>query len=164
MPRYATITGDGTLDRRLRVELPKRTRSSAKKASGAGGRVVRRKLKLLVPPRLKSVRATIGMRTDSDRSAGGAVLTKVGFNVGKSRRRTIPARSTDKGVGISRANIHWWVLGTKPRKTAAGRRTGKMPANGRDLVEIAATSTKSEQLKAIADSFRKDIAKLGGGR
>lgn len=61
----------------------------------------------------------------------GGYTAKVGFGVGmrgsKRLDRLTEGTSEKTGsVGIAGANIHWWVLGTKGRRTKSGGYTGKI--------------------------------------
>lgn len=71
------------------------------------------------PPAVKkAARKTIGRRYKADK--GGQPAAKVGFGVGRpSRKKREEARaryeSSQPGVGLSSANIHWFTLGTRRR-------------------------------------------------
>jgi len=50
----------------------------------------------------------------------------VGFGAGKRRKYVRPAGRP--GQGISKENIHWFVLGTQPRRTSRGLARGRIDA------------------------------------
>jgi hypothetical protein len=73
----------------------------------------------------KEVRATIGKRLQK---VGDDYVGKAGFGVGKSsksKKVKAATRHGEKGgVGISSANIHWFVLGTAERFTGSKQAGG----------------------------------------
>lgn len=74
-----------------------------------------------------SIAATVGEWAQAQE---GGALGKMGAGVG--RDKVTARRSTTKGVGISAANVHWWVLGTKDRFNGVrNRRNGQRPIAGR---------------------------------
>jgi len=110
-------------------------------------------------------RKMIGKRLNKD---GGAIVSgKAGFAVGKGSKKKREKASQrhqrgqgggheTRGVGVSAANIHWFVLGTKERKTGSGHATGAIPAlldgvitrasAGAGEVMVAAARAKIQQL------------------
>lgn len=80
--------------------------------------------------RLKaSARKTVGYSlVTAKKSIVGKVVrvpvkAKVGFGVGK---RTKPGTRNRPGVGVSKQNIHWFVLGTSRRKTSKNQDRGQI--------------------------------------
>lgn len=102
------------------------------------------------------------------------ILAKVGFGVGpkKTQKPRRSKRTGRGGVGISAQNIHWWVAGTKERRTkghkvrtrSQGHSTGKMPSFQPGLAAIAATKSSGKQnaemIKRGALALEKEVLKL----
>lgn len=106
--------------------------------------------------KLASVRKAVGSKV---KSGDGKIEAKVGFGVGK--RSKTPKRSKASiargGVGMSKQNIHWYVLGTKDRTTKKGWRRGRMPAH---LGIIARALWHSRHLDAdLLRELRAEIEK-----
>jgi hypothetical protein len=123
-------------DRELKRKLDRLSRKGSKKAIEAGVRAG-------MQPVAKAMRAGINMTSDASpelkreaRKTIGARIVKatkkeerqgkVGFKVGKrkaaigkavaAREKRIAKGAKGGGVGVSAANVHWFVLGTKKRK------------------------------------------------
>ncbi len=78
-----------------------------------------------ISPELKrALKRTAGKRSKKNRR-NGRFEAKIGLGDGKRKK---PKRSgrTQGGIGISSWNVHWIALGTQPRRTAAGRFTGRV--------------------------------------
>lgn len=134
----------------------------------------------LAPTLKRAARQAIGKRYGKRKGGPGKgqMEAKAGFAVGKKPGKT-KDRGSRKGVGISAANIHWVVLGTKERKLKggsgsynkrnaaliavgilserkglkAGHRTGKMPAVLAGVTATAVTSGGSAALAAARAKF-----------
>lgn len=127
-------------------------------------RVIVKHIKKETPSRYKSVRKAIGFRVKKAKKTDVTVEAKAGAAVGKRPKAgEEPSRKGNRGVGISRANVHWWFLGTKRRtQKTTGRYTGYMDPQsrpvstivGRHGVEIAGVLKQS-----IADGVQKQAAK-----
>lgn len=83
---------------------------------------------------------------------------RVGYSVGKQRARP----HTGPGVGLSKVNIHWAVLGTQERRTRRGRSTGRMSAFLRGVASQVRTRAFSKFQRIADDILREEIAKKGG--
>jgi hypothetical protein len=105
-----------------------------------------------------AARRTIGKRFKGQ-------LGKAGFAVGVSQNRIRKAQAKHSkagsaGVGISAANIHWAVLGTKERKsTTTGASRGKMPAVLAGAIQSAAASAGPAILKAAQTKVAQVLAR-----
>jgi hypothetical protein len=140
-----------------------------------------------VSPELKKqARATIGKRLR--KKEGEDWTGKAGFGVGKrskAKRTKAAARAADKtrrGVGLSSADVHWFVLGTQERNMLVttrgsgffGRRqdwrnggvghpTGKVPPLLAGVISAAAGSAGRAMLdaaqKKVAEVLTSEIAK-----
>lgn len=92
-------------------------------------------------------------------------LAKAGFGVGKqskAKRAAATKRAGDaskSGVGISSANIHWAVLGTKERQ---GR--GAMPAYFKGVLAAAVSSGGEKAIQAFRDAAARELAKAAAKR
>lgn len=147
------VTGVRKIDRKLK-KLPRRPANRVARAGlTKGARLAAKLIKGKIPSRLKSVRAAIGHSVK--KSKDGVTKAKAGAAVGKSRRKKPPKKSSSKGVGISRNNVHWWLLGTTERHHKSGRGTGKMPANG--VVKQAMAGGLIQVRQAIIDGAAKKM-------
>jgi hypothetical protein len=137
--------------------------------------VIAKQIKKDTSGKVKAARKGVRMRFKISRADKMTAL--VGFGVGK-RKKKKPAPKNSQGnknggVGIGPSNIHWWVAGTKKRKTGAkkGKPTGKdvanrgrMPAMQPNLAAQAAAKSKSQQNKLMIErgalALQKEITKL----
>lgn len=123
MPR-ATVTGDRKLNRALQA-LGNKSGAAALAGVRAGLAEISKAIKQEVPTR---IRPAIAHRLKKNKRTG-LYQGKAGGGVGskrKTRKRVVRSRP---GVGISKSNVHWYLLGTTGRQQKNGRRTGYMPPN-----------------------------------
>jgi hypothetical protein len=127
----------------------------ATKALAAVGKFGRDKVKSEIPTRYKSVRKAVAWRHMKRKYNAGGRAVKVGAGVGPNilRKKRLTAKqqvradklrekiaTTQKarkdskrpGVGMDKANIHWWFAGTQNRMTGTkrGRIGGKRGKGG----------------------------------
>ena len=126
-------------------------------------------LKRNIPAKFKQARKGIGYSF----GRRGAKFTlnsilKVGVKVGKKRaytealgaiRRAERKASGKKGVGIGGENLHWPILGTKPRFTKTGHYTGRMPSMMPAFVNNNVSANKSILATAFAVGARQQMLK-----
>lgn len=146
------LTGDRQLDAML-AELHRSSANRIARSSlGKGSRLAAKKIKREVPGHLKTVRKAIGssVRKAKGGPNKGVTVAKAGAAVGKQRGKDAK-RSTKHGVGMGPRNIHWWILGTNPRKHDSGHPTGAMPAHP---VVQQALSTTADIDAAITEGAR----------
>jgi len=127
-------------------------------------------------PELKrEARKTIGARFGRTRAID-VRHAKVGFSVGKraaavrrakaARTKRIEAgKSGGGGVGISAANIHWFVLGTDSREHKSGHPTGQIANIFGEVTRLAfATSAMASvhaARKKISEVIKREARKRG---
>ena len=118
----------------------------------------------------RAVRATVGSRVKKVR---GDYQLKVGFGVGKAtksqgEKATARARSSRPGVGISKQNIHWVILGTGKhskktrqhrRKKKSGASTGSTAPMMLGMVKAAIRSMGAEAVRAAAGKAKLTLQK-----
>ena len=155
----AVISGDRQIDRQLR-RLEART---AKKALTAGIKAGQMKVAKAMRAAINATDASADLKREARKSIGSrftrggvartgkitARVSKVGFSVAKKHKtlkKTGEGRS--RGVGISAANIHWFVLGTKDRHHDSGKSVGRIEAVFGDVTEKAFTASKGAALEA----------------
>lgn len=109
------IHGDKDIQRRLKRLEKKGSNKAIRAGIGRMLTVVAKFIRNEVPPRYRSVKRTVGKKHKI--KDGEVVVAKVGFGVGK---RSKPSASKSRGQGISKYNIHWFVLGTKERSGPRG--------------------------------------------
>lgn len=116
--------------------LAQRSKTAARKYVVELAREVRNDLRDALPGQKNaSIRKTAGYKVRSNRKAE-QIEGKVGFGVGsRGTPRRTKASIARGGVGITKNNVHWWVLGAKDRSTKAGKSRGRMPAR-RGLIAI----------------------------
>jgi hypothetical protein len=162
-----TILGIPELDARLEgLEIAVANRV-ARSALSKGVRIAVKKIKAQVPSAQKDIRKAIGgtvKRQKRGRNKGWTEA-KAGAAVGQSKSKQASAAASAKdsrgnkgGVGISAANIHWYIQGTKERfrkKVNPGQRSGKMPAN--PIVQKAMATGKGPVLAAIKEGVTDGI-------
>lgn len=184
-PAVRTILGIPELDARLEgLQLAVANRV-ARGALAKGARLAAKKIKAEIPSGQKQLRKAIGSSAKKQKRGPnkGWVEAKAGAAVGKKAAKqkaeaeqTKAQRKAAKkaGVGISAANIHWYIMGTAERTVKkTGQRVGRMPAN--PVVQKAMASGKGPVLNAVKEGVmdgierereklvRKYIVKWGGG-
>lgn len=169
----ATLLGSKELNRKL----DRLSKSGSKRAIVGGIRAgmtpIARAMRAAIntsdaSPELKrEARKTIGARFDKKRYSD-VRQARVGFSVGKKKKtiqraqaargkRVAEGKSGGGGVGISAANIHWFVLGTDERQTKSGRRTGKIKGVFGNVTRQALASSAGASLAAARRKIRQVI-------
>jgi len=129
--RASRITGIAEIDARLDLLASKSARSITRASTNAGmtafAKVVRAQIggESGISPKLRrALKRTVGKRFKR-RHRQDAMDAKVGLGVGKKNQ---PVRSGDNkgGVGVAKANVHWFALGTRSRTTKSGTKTGRI--------------------------------------
>jgi hypothetical protein len=134
-----------------------------KSAIRAGLNEIGKQAKRTVSPQVKTGRKAIRGRLKGTKF----IRAKVGFHVGKDRSKypEQQKRSGKSGVGIGPNNIHWWVAGTKQRRTKkTGQNRGQMPAMQPGLMSQAALMATGAAFAAMRKKaqiqLQKELAKL----
>lgn len=160
----ATLLGDKDLERKLR-HLSRRGSKRAITAGIRGSMVpITRAMRAAInataaSPELKrAARASIGARFGKTRRITER-HAKVGFSVGKKARNIRAAYRSKKvggkGVGVSAANVYWFVLGTDERVLKKGSERG--PKAGHPTGQIANVFGDVTRL-AMAGSMAASVA------
>lgn len=126
----------------------------------------------------RAARQTIG--SSVNRNKDGTYGAKAGLGVGKptkrkrvaSHERSVYGQRGAKlaaGVGLSAANIHWFVLGTKQRKQkTTGREVGRINPIFSGVVPAAVSASRgemvSEAAKRAAIALQKAVIKARNRR
>lgn len=164
------LLGSKALDRKLAML----GRSSAKKAITAGIRAgmtpVAKAMRAAINAAdastalKRKARAQIGKRFAKAKGGPlrGQQAAKVGFSVGKKAE----ARSSGRGVGVGKENIHWFVLGTDERyHKETGRWVGRIPAIFEGVTGAAivggADAALAAARKKIAEVIKREALKKG---
>ena len=156
------VLGIDELDRLLRKIPAAQANRAARAGLLKGARLAARLIKAQIPSRYKGVRAAISGRLR--RSQPGQPLTALAGAGRKSRRKTTPKRTSKGGVGISSANVHWFLLGTGERsRTSKGDApTGRMPQF--PAVKQAMSGGLASVMQAVTDGvrqqFERELAKI----
>ncbi len=117
----AAITGDKALDRKLKRMRQSVQTKLTKAAIRAGLSVAAKEMKKSLPSRYKDARKGIGWALKKSWKTG-IMEGKVGSTVGKKRDRInkwgrviLDKRKAEgkKGLGLSPATFHWWILGNR---------------------------------------------------
>lgn len=148
---FRLLTGDKEIDRRLaRIQKTGTANKIARSALSASANVYARAMRKEVPSKDKDVKKAIG---SSVKVKGKFVTAKAGAAVGRKAGSDPKDRDSKRpGVGIAAANIHWYILGTKKRKTKSGKSTGRMP-------EMSAIQRGAKKASAAAQTKLTDQAK-----
>ncbi len=162
----AVLQGDKELIRKLNDLGSK----GAKKATRAG-------IRAAMTPVAKAARAAVNAAPGSpelkraarkaigNRFAARTGTAKVGFGVGKASRakrsaakqRAIAGASGErKGVGVSAANIHWFVLGTQERRTSK-RATGRIESVLANVIPNATMQSAGASVEAARQKIQQVI-------
>lgn len=176
------VLGVKQLQRKLNT-LKASTQNKLERASvTAGLRATAKAMKSEVPSTWKEGRKAIGFSFVRGKGKfAGTTFAKAGVGAGikkkarEKREASKGSRAGEKGVGLSTANMHWFVLGTAERKTGSKRvgahrrgvvnrrvatggkvrRTGRMKGN--PIVVRGAQKGRAASLKAMADNFKAGI-------
>lgn len=153
----AKVKGDKLIDKQFLKVAGRGSRSAAKAGLSKAMTIIARGIRAAIPPKAKSVKKAVGQRHAKGGKRGSLEFSaKVGLGVGKASKSK-KERDPDKpGVGISKANVHWWELGTTNRKTRKGKSTGAMP-KGPPVVRQGFDAKKTEALRAAIATTKKKI-------
>lgn len=96
---------------------------------------------------------------------GTITSAKFGLGVGRKKRVAKSGKARNRpGVGLSRQNIHWAVLGTDERQTRKGAYRGAMPSFGIGLLTPAEQMLVIDIRRAILDTIDNAIKKAKAKR
>ena len=153
-----------------------------RQAVSAGLRLIAKAIKAEVPSAWKEGRKAIGFSFMRGKGKyAGKTFAKAGVGAGikkkarDKRDQASKGRAGRKGVGISVANFHWFILGTAERETGSKRvgahrkgaisrrvptgkkvhKTGRIKPN--PIVQKGAQRGQPASLKAMADNFAAGI-------
>jgi len=115
----------------------------------------------------RAARKTVG--STIKRTAGGGYGAKVGIGVGKMTKRQRGEASgrsylgkvgSMRGRGVSKQNIHWFVLGTTERtQKSTGKSVGSIEAVFEGVVPVAVESSTAASLREAARKARIALRK-----
>jgi len=153
-----------------------------RQAVSAGLRMLAKAIKSEVPSAWKEGRKAIGFSFIRGKGKfAGTTFAKAGVGAGikkkarEKREASKGGRNGRKGVGISVANFHWFILGTAERETGSKRvgahrigvvnrrvatgkkvrKTGRMKPHS--IVARGAAKGQAAALNAMAENFRAGI-------
>lgn len=158
-----------TGDKQLVKQIDKFKDGVGSRVMGAGlkkaARVVVKSIKARVPADLKQIKPLFGSSVGNAKggSKRGQFQAKAGAAVGKAfkkeAKRSGQEGAKQRGVGISGANIHWWLMGTQDRHTRYGP-TGSMPSQAPDIVKEGTEAAKPEVKAVLVKHLTSAIASL----
>ena len=150
MPATMILTGIPELDKTLstlrKTTANKVARAALRKGASIGAKAVKRE----IPSLQKNARKAIGHSVKRSKVSGQTVAM-----FGTAGKRSASKKHQSKGVGISSANIHWLLLGTKERSHKSGKATGEMP--GSDAVSKGANKSKQEMFSGMTSQAEKTL-------
>lgn len=146
------VQGDQLVSRKFEKLAGRSSRSAARSGISKGLTIIARGIRKAIPPKLKSVKKTVGSRQEKAKEKG-VFSAKVGLGVGKSRAPKNERDPNRPGVGISKNNVHWWELGTRSRRREDGSSTGAMP-KGPPVVREGFEAKKKEAQKAMIKQIK----------
>jgi hypothetical protein len=166
------LTGDKQLLKALNSVRDSVARNAMKTAITKAARILAKEMKNAVPVQFKAAKVLFGSRMQ--RATGGMFAAKAGAGVGNTAKKEAKrGKGKRKGVGMSGANIHWMVLGTKSRtvkKTRMYRNgklvevtnwpTGEMPGILKNVVKQGFAAGQPKASKVIRDEIRAKLAKV----
>jgi len=127
-----------------------------KSAIRGGLNEVAKQMRRDVAPQAKAARPAIRQKLKGRKT----IRAKVGVHVGKHRDKfPKPNRSGKQGQGIAGQNLHWWVAGTKTRRTKTGRPTGIMPAKQPGLAMGAFNRSRGRAFAAMKKRAEMQIVR-----
>lgn len=144
------LTGDKELDRKLKRLADKSQKKIVRAIDGAMMTVLLRGVRNAVPPKQKSAKKALGRKLNKKNKKKNITETKFGFGVGK-RTKSKTQRGSKPGVGISKENVHWLILGTKNRQRDNGGSTGSSKPTGLGWLKQGVNAVKTEaENKAVS--------------
>lgn len=166
------LTGDKQLLKTLNSVRESVARGAMKTAITKAARLLAKEMKNAVPVPYKGSKVLFGSRMQRVKS--GEFAAKAGAGVGSTaKKKAKRGKGKQKGVGISGANIHWMVLGTKSRRVGrtmmyrGGKLvdvtnwpTGEMPAILGKVVKQGFAAGQSKASALIRDEIRAKLAKV----
>jgi len=110
----------------------------------------------------RAARKAVGSKVK--KQPDGSYGAKAGLGVGKmtkKQRASASARAAGgQGVGVSKHNIHWFVLGTTERtQTSTGKSVGRIKPVFKGVVPRAVTASTPAAIAAGAEKARKQLKK-----
>ena len=158
------VTGDIRIDRNLATLKQSAQNKIARPALTKACRVSVKAMKGEVPARLKDAKRAIGFKVNV--KGAEQIVAKAGAGVGVKRKaltkflaKQKTRRSGHGGVGISAADIHWFILGTEERATKDGHKTGRMPPQ-MNAVKAGFNKSQGEALAAMRDEAKAKLRQL----
>ncbi len=145
------VTGDKDLDRALRLLGGRVASRITVKGIRAGMGEIRNAIKREVTK--ASVKRAIASKFKK-RKGKGTYRAVVGGGVGK---RNKARGGTRGGVGISKQNVHWYLMGTSGRQTKSGAYRGQMPANG--AVKRGFAKSSGTAMNKVRQKMRTELVK-----
>ncbi len=159
----AAIEGDKTLQRALNELRESAAKRAVQKGLTKAAQEGRKIVKAEIPSQYKTVRKATGWRALKRKHNNNEPGAKIGAGVGKRSKTKLQERGKRRGVGISRANIHWWFMGTKTRTTKSGANRGRMPPQSSPVAVIL--NRNAGRLASVIKAntwvgIQKEVAKL----
>jgi hypothetical protein len=151
----SNITGDKKIDRKLKRLAKSGQKRIARAALGKALTVLARGVRNAIDPKQKSAKKTVGTKNKKNKKTG-IHEAKVGFGVGKQPKKK--QRGNRPGVGISKTNIHWLLLGTKNRTTEKGKSTGAMPPVGKGWLKNGLKAAEPEAFRVMQETVKTKLA------
>jgi hypothetical protein len=151
----ATITGDKALDRKLKRLATSGQKRIARAALGKALTVLARGIRNAVDPKQKSAKKTVGTKNKKNKKTG-VHEAKVGFGVGKKTKSKKQRDPKKGGVGISKENIHWLILGTTERHRDDGAATGKMQ-KAPDWMKKGIKASEADAFRVMQTTAREKL-------
>ncbi len=161
--RAVTLIGQKALDRKLNHLATHGGKKAARAGINAGLVPLVRALRAAInstdasPGLKRQARKTIGKRFAKEKGGAlkGQFVAKAGFAVGKKKKP--PTGGKSRGVGVGVANIHWFVLGTDPRRTTKTHHyTGRI----RNVFDGVTRIAFAGSAQAMVRAARKKIAEV----
>lgn len=140
-----TVTGDKEIDRKLKHLASSGQRRVARAGTSKMQTILLRGIRNAVPPNYKSAKKTLGRRNKKNKKTG-EYESKIGFGVGKRTKSKVSRDPKKPGVGISKRNIHWLILGTKHSR-----------AVGEGWLEQGIKSVEAEAIRAGQEVMREKV-------
>ena len=110
-----------------------------------------------IPSKYAGAKQVFGRRIETRLSSEERAVGLIGWGVGRGRMHSSQLHTVSGGVGITANTVHWFILGTKNRRTRKGYNRGSMAPI---MPGVFKRGMKASEAGAVAAMVRRYHAEL----